>query len=417
MALATESVAREIEGIRRDSAAQTTRVASIEILRGLVMILMALDHVRDFVHRGAMSGSPTDLSTTTSLLFMTRWVTHLCAPTFALTAGLGAWLWWQAGRSRLDLSRFLATRGLWLMLLEVTVMRFAYNFSWSLEYPVLLLVLWSLGLSMVVLAALVWLPIRVLGVLAVAGILLHPMLDGITADRFGSAAGLWNVVHQVGAFRLDGVTFVTPYPLIPWVAVVALGFSLGPLFQMAPAVRRRWLVVMGVAALAAFVALRLYNGYGDPVPWRAQESPLFTLLSFLNTTKYPASPAFLLMTLGPALLLLAAFDRLSLGGRGLGDVAGVFGRVPLFYYIFHFYLAHVIVTVLALVRYGRAALDFVFLPYPSLGGVAARFPPGFGYDLWVTYVVWVAVVAISYPLCRWYARVKARRRDWWLGYL
>lgn len=392
------------------------RIGSIDLLRGIAMIVMALDHIRDFVHGGAMVALPTDLRSTTVLLFATRWVTHFCAPVFALTAGLGAWLW-ARGRSRPELSRFLITRGLWLMALELTVMQFAYYFSWSPSYPILLLVLWSLGLSMAVLAAMIWLPRTLLGPLSVAMILLHPLLDGITADRFGAAAGLWNIVHQVGAFQLGAIAVATPYPLIPWLGLVALGFSLGPLFELEPDRRRRWLLAIGAAALTGFVVLRLINGYGDPVPWNRQRSHIFTLLSFLNTTKYPASPAFLLMTLGPAFLLLASLDRVPNNRGGFATVATVFGRVPLFYYIVHFYLAHFIATALALITYGRAAFEFAFLPYPSVGGPADRFPSGFGYDLWVTYLVWLAVLAICYPVCRWYSGVKARRRDWWLSYL
>lgn len=381
------------------------------------MIVMALDHVRDLLHAGAMVALPTNLQSTTVLLFATRWITHFCAPVFALTAGLGAWLWWQRGRNRADLSRFLVTRGLWLMALEITVMQLAYYFSWSADTPILLLVLWSLGLSMVVLAGLVWLPGRLLGLLAVATILLHPLLDGITADRLGAAAGLWNILHQVGAFQIGSNAVITPYPLIPWVAVMALGFSMGPLFRWRTDRRRRWLLAMGSVALAGFLMLRLVNAYGDPAPWSRQDSPLFTLLSFLNTTKYPASPAFLLMTLGPALLLLAWLDRRPQRQDRLSAVATAFGRVPLFYYVVHFYLAHLIATGLALVTYGRAAFGFVFLPYPSFGGPVDRFPGGFGYDLWVSYVVWLAVLASMYPLCRWYSGVKSRRGGWWLRYL
>lgn len=395
----------------------TGRVASIDLLRGIAMIVMGLDHIRDLLHAGAMVALPTNLQSTTVLLFATRWITHFCAPVFALTAGLGVWFWWQRGRSRAELSRFLVTRGLWLMALEITVMQLTYYFSWSPGTPVLLLVLWSLGLSMVVLAGLAWLPCRLLGVLAVATILLHPLLDGITADRFGAAKGLWNIIHQVGAFQVGSTAVITPYPLVPWVAVVALGFSLGPVFQFGSDRRRYWLYAMGGMALAGFVMMRLINAYGDPAPWSRQDSALFTLLSFLNTTKYPASPAFLLMTLGPAFLLLAWLDRQSHRQNGLSAVATVFGRVPLFYYILHFYLAHLIATALALITYGRAALGFVFLPYPSFGGRADAFPSGFGYDLWVTYLVWLAVLASTYPLCRWYSIVKSRRGNWWLSYL
>lgn len=387
----------------------SSRVPSIDALRGIVMIIMALDHVRDFFHRGAMTASPTDLATTTPILFATRWITHVCAPAFALTAGLGAWFWWQRGRTRAELSRFLATRGLWLMLLELTVMRFGYGFTWSAEFPVFLLVFWSLGLSMVALAALIWLPVRLLGTISVLTLLLHPFLDAAA-----SGSPLWNIIHRVGAFPLGDMTVITPYPLIPWVAVMSLGFSLGPLFTADPAVRRKRLLAMGTAAIAGFLLLRLANGYGDTAPWARQDSPLYTVISFLNTTKYPASPAFLLMTLGPAFLLLAMLERRTLSQT---NPVMVFGRVPLFYFIIHFYLAHLLASAAAFVRYGAAAADFAFLPFPSIGGNAANFPEGFGYPLAVTYAAWIVVLIVSYPLCRWYAGIKARRRDWWLSYL
>lgn len=400
----------------RDEQAPS-RVPSVDIVRGLVMIVMALDHVRDFTHRGAMVASPTDLATTTPFLFMTRWVTHLCAPTFALTAGIAAWLWWRRGRTRAQLSRFLAGRGLWLIALELVVMRVAYNFSWSPDAPVFLLVLWSLGLSMIVLAALVWLPTGALVLLSVAAILLHPLLDAITAEHFGAATGLWHIVHQVGAFRVGGADVITPYPLIPWLGVMALGFTLGPLFAEPASRRRRALVALGCMALAGFAVMRLINDYGDPVPWRVQDTPLFTVLSFLNTSKYPASPDFLLMTLGMAFLLLALFDRARPEQGGPLAVATLFGRVPLFYFVFHFFAAHLIATAMAIGVYGRAALDFIFLPYPSMGGPAGRFPAGFGHGLGATYLVWLAVVGAGYFACRWYGDIKSRRRDWWLAYL
>src|SRR5690606_24790479 len=325
-------------------------------------------------------------------------------------AGLGAWFWWQKGHSRAELSRFLITRGVWLMLLEVTVMRFGYYFNLSLEYPVLLLVFWSLGLSMVVLAALVWIPMRWLTILSVSAMLLHPLLDG-----FELSGWLWNITHQVGAFQVGRATVITPYPLIPWVAVMSFGFCLGPLFRISGEERRRRLALMGVVALAGFIALRLINAWGDPVPWSAQSAPIMTALSFVNTSKYPASPAFLLMTLGPALLLLAAFDRKT--GDGVRATIITFGRVPFFYFMLHFFLAHIIASLLALAQYGGAALDFMFHPYPSLGGPAGLFPGGFGYPLWTTYLVWLVVLVVCYPLCRWYAGVKRRRSHWWLAYL
>jgi uncharacterized membrane protein len=393
---------------------RSVRLASIDALRGLVMVIMALDHVRDFIHRGAMTASPTDLATTTPALFFTRWITHLCAPTFMLTAGLGAYFWARRGRTRGQLSRFLLTRGLWLMLLEVTLMRVAYNFDLAGSYPLLLVVLWVLGSCMVGLALLVWLPRPLLAGLSLVTIALHDTLDGVQAGSLGAAAPVWHLLHQPGAFPLGGMTVFVAYPLVPWIAVMALGFCAGPILELDPAGRRRRLVTLGLAAIAAFLVIRALNGYGDPVPWAVQPSAVYTGLSFLNTTKYPPSLDFLLMTLGPALLLLAWFDR---PGAPPPRPLVVFGRVPLFYFVLHFYAAHAAAVLLAFTRYGGATLDFAFHPVPSMGGPATLYPPAFGYDLWVAYLVWGAIVLALYPVCRWFAAVKSRRRDWWLGYL
>ncbi len=314
-----------------ESAAR--RIEAIDTVRGGVMVLMALDHVRDFIHRGAMSFSPTDLTQTTPILFLTRWVTHVCAPTFMFTAGLGAFLWGQRGKTRPELSAYLVSRGLWLIVLEVTVMRLAYNFDFSPDYPVLLLVLWALGACMIGLALLVWIPIRALTILSVAVIVLHNSLDRVDAARFGAAAGIWNLLHQPGAFRLAHATIIVGYPLVPWIAVMALGFCFGQLYLMDRAVRQRLLVVIGAVATLSFVVIRAFNVYGDPVPWATQTSAVYTALSFLNTTKYPPSLDFLLMTLGPALLGLAWLDRL---GLDTSNPLVIFGRVPLFYFVLHF---------------------------------------------------------------------------------
>ncbi len=379
------------------------------------MVIMALDHVRDFIHRGAQSFQPTDLRQTTTLLFFTRWITHLCAPTFMFTAGLGAFLWWQRGnRSRGQLSRFLLTRGLWLILLELTVMRLGYNFDFSGQYPVLLLVLWVLGACMVGLALLVWIPWPALTALSLVLIAGHNLLDRISPAQFAGAAPLWNLLHQPGVFRLAGVLCIVGYPLLPWVAVMALGFCFGRLYLLERERRRAWLVGIGAVLTLGFVLVRAVNGYGDPFPWKPQGSTSFTVLAFLNTTKYPPSLDFLLMTLGPCLLLLAWFE-----GRALrpSNPLVVFGRVPLFYFVLHFYAAHVAALLLAVLRYGVSAFHFVFNPVPSMGGAKELYPSQFGYPLWVAYAVWAAVVLSLYPLCRWFAGVKARRRDWWLSYL
>jgi uncharacterized membrane protein len=390
------------------------RIESIDALRGAIMIIMALDHVRDFIHRAAMSSSPTDLRITTPVLFMTRWITHFCAPVFMFTAGLGAFLWWQRGKTRRQLSIFLVTRGLWLVVLELTVMRLSYDFDFAQSYPVFLLVLWALGLCMIGLAVLVWVPVRILGPLSVAVIGLHNLMDGIDAEKFGAAAPLWNLFHQPGAFTVAGHLVIVPYPLVPWVAVMALGFSFGPLFQMEAARRRRYLISIGAAATIGFLVIRGLNAYGDPAPWSPQKSGVFTVLSFLNTTKYPPSLEFLLMTLGPALVVLGWADRFTFSAS---NPLIVFGRVPLFYFVIHFYAAHFAAVLLALVRYGSSALMFVFHTVPSMGSAATLYPPGFGYDLWVAYAVWATIVIGVYPACRWFANVKATRRDWWLSYL
>jgi uncharacterized membrane protein len=331
-----------------------------------------------------------------------------------LTAGLGAFLLWQRGRTRGQLSVFLLTRGVWLMLLEITVMRLAYDFDPGSPYPVFLLVLWVLGLCMVCLAALVWLPVPALAGLSLAVILLHNGLDGVTADRFGGAAAAWNVLHQPGAFTIGGTTVLVGYPLVPWIAVMALGFCSGSLFLIERPRRRRILVAVGAAAVVWFIAERAVNAYGDPVPWAAQPSPLYTVLSFLNTTKYPPSLDFLLMTLGPAFLLLAWLDR---PGLKESNPLVVFGRVPLFYFVVHFYLAHLAAVLLAFVRYGGSARAFAFHRLPSMGGAADVFPPGFGESLGMVYLVWAVIVLALYPVCRRFGELKTRRRDWWLSYL
>lgn len=379
------------------------------------MIIMALDHIRDFFHRGAMSGSPTNLAATTPVLFFTRWVTHICAPVFMFTAGLGAYFYWvTGGLTRAQLSWFLVTRGAWLIVLELTVMQLAYNFDVSAQYPIFLLVLWVLGACMIILAVLVWMPIPLLATLSMATIVLHHLVDGINAGSLGAYAPLWNLLHQIGAFPFAGRTVIAAYSLIPWFAVMALGFCFGPSFAKPASERRRILLAAGAGATIAFVIVRGLNVYGDPAPWSVQPSSIFTALSFLNTTKYPPSLSFLLMTLGPALVMLAWFERVSWSRH---NPLIVFGRVPLFYFVLHFYLAHALAVLVAVVVYGRAAWSFMFQPVPSMGGPAQSFPAGFGYPLWVSYAIWLLVVVALYPVCRWYANIKARSRTRWLAYL
>ncbi len=392
-----------------------SRLLSIDLLRGAIMVVMALDHVRDFFHISAMSFSPTNLEKTTPVLFLTRWITHFCLPVFMFTAGMGAFLWWQRGnRTRGQLSRFLWTRGLWFIFLELTVMQFAYNFKFSSRLMVLLLILWIFGICMVAMAALVHLPLRWLSVFSLAVIVLHNCLDRVNASQFGSAAWAWNIFHQPGVFMFAGRPVLVTYTLLPWIAVMAAGFCFGKLFTLEAAARQWIMLRIGLFSTGAFVVIRAINLHGDPVPWSVRKSAIFTVLSFLNCTKYPASLDFLLMTLGPAIVLLACLDR-----RGLkaANPLIVFGRVPFFYFVLHFYAIHALLAVMAWLRYGPPAFSFIFNPLPSMGGPRQLFPPNFGYSLWVVYVVWAALVISLYPLCRWFAGVKATRKDWWLSYL
>jgi uncharacterized membrane protein len=380
------------------------RIESVDVVRGLIMIVMALDHTRDFF--GIPGQNPTDLSTTTVALFLTRWVTHFCAPVFFLLTGTGAFLSLRR-KTKGELSRYLFTRGLWLIFLEAVVLRcFAYQFN--VDYRVtMLLVLWALGWAMIALSVLVRLPasaVAAFGVLMIAG---HNLLDGVR-----SASPIWSILHAPG-FVLntpDHVVFVT-YPLIPWIGVTAVGYALGQIYGWDAWRRRTFLLRLGIALTLAFVAIRGANIYGDPSRWATQATAPLTALSFLNTTKYPPSLLFLLMTLGPAMLLLRAVD----GGtpRLLGP-ALVIGRVPLFYYALHFFLIHLLAVLTCQARYGSAHWMF---ESPDLAHYPFSAPPGWGYSLPVVYLVWAFVVAALYPLCRWFAALKQRRADAWLSYL
>jgi uncharacterized membrane protein len=403
------------EDIAGSNSRNTTRIGSVDALRGLVMILMALDHVRDFFHRGAMTSSPTDLSRTTPLLFFTRWVTHFCLPVFMFTAGAGAFLWWKRrDRTQGELARFLWTRGIWFVLLELTVMQLAYNFNFSAGNLILLLILWIFGLCMLAMAALVHLPVRWLAVFGIAVVAGHNLLDRFRASDFGSAAWAWMLLHQPGILKLGSRAALVTYTVLPWIGVMALGFCFGEVLLRPADERRRFIRRIGLALIAMFFVIRIVNRYGDPAPWSRQNSPVFTILSFLNCTKYPASLDFLLMTIGPALIALEWLDRHPLS---IGNPLTVFGRVPFFYFVLHFYLIHLLAVLAAWIRYGARAFGFMFHPLPSMGGPAQMFPSPFGYELWVIYLVWLLVVVALYPACRWYASLKSRRRDWWLGYL
>jgi uncharacterized membrane protein len=380
------------------------RLEPVDVVRGVIMIIMALDHTRDFF--GIPGQNPTNLATASGALFLTRWVTNICAPGFFLLTGVGASLALRR-RSTGALSRYLLTRGIWLIVLEVTIVRcLAYQFN--LDYQVtMLLVLWALGWAMITLAALVRLPpslVAAFGAVLIAG---HNLLDGVR-----SASPLWAVLHTPGFIwpTPPHVVFVS-YPLVPWIGVTAAGFGLGQVYGWSPERRRRLLLRLGFVLCVAFVAMRGINGYGDPSRWTHQPTAVFTALSVLNTTKYPPSLLFLLMTLGPVVLLLASLDRAT---PRLLRPALIIGKVPLFYYVLHFSLIHLLAVLTCYVRYG--AVHWMF-ESPDLGNYPFTPPPGWGFPLPVVYWVWIVVVIAMYPLCRWFAALKGRRSDAWLSYL
>ena len=388
--------------------ARRQRIESVDILRGVIMILMALDHTRDYF---GMPGNPTDPATTTIAPFFTRWVTHFCAPVFFLLTGTGAFLSLRR-KSPAELSRFLFTRGLWLILLELLFTR-TLGWTFNLDFHVMVLVvLWALGWSMIVLAALVRLPTWAVTTFGATLIVAHNLFDGVKAASLGAFAPLWGILHvQSLIVNTRSLVVFVAYPLIPWIGVTAVGYGLGQLYSW-PADRRQALLLrLGFAFSLAFLALRLVNVYGDPSRWSARKSVAFTLLSFLNTTKYPPSLLFLLMTLGPALLALRALD-----GRTPKVLrpALVFGQVPLFYYVVHIPLIHGIAVIVCYLRYGTAHWMF---ETPDLGHFPFSQPPGWGYPLPIVYLVWAGVVVLLYPLCHWYAALKRRGGDRWLSYL
>lgn len=382
-------------------ARAASRLDSIDLLRGLVMILMALDHTRDFF--SASGGNPRDVAE--PALFLTRWITHYCAPIFIFLAGTSAFLYGAKGRSTGELARFLVTRGFWLIVLEFTIVRFGWTFNPGFT-SLLASVIWAIGVSMVVLAALVWLPRAAIAAFGLALIAGHNALDGISPADLGSASWLWTALHEGGRIQLGGTRLFFLYPLIPWVGVMAAGYALGPVFLGDAETRRRLLMRLGIAVTAGFIVLRATNLYGDPAAWVMQDNALSTVLSFINCEKYPPSLLYLMMTIGPALMLLSAIEHAR--GRLAGWITA-YGRVPLLYYVAHLYLLHLMALVMVLIVY-RDDLSWLTASPPQK-------PADYGLALPGVYAVWLGAVIMLYPLVRWFAAVKARSRAWWLSYL
>jgi uncharacterized membrane protein len=377
------------------------RLDGIDFLRGLVMAIMVLDHARDFFTSSSMN--PRDVHD--AGLFMTRWITHFCAPIFVFLAGISAFLYGNRGRTKSEVARFLLTRGLWLMLIEITVVRCAWTFNVSYDF-VILQVIWVIGCAMVVLAGLIYLPRWAIATFALGIILGHNLLDGIEVS--GSWQWLWVITHATGVLRpTPAIEMLAIYPLIPWVAVMAAGYALAPVFLQPEAQRRRTLLTTGLIVVAGFVVLRATNLYGDPIPWAPQDGVLPTLLSFINCEKYPPSLMYLAMTIGPGLILLGLFQTAR---TALSRMIVAIGRVPFLFYVAHIVLLHAMAVVVAQVAIGD--IDWLFVHMPAFNK-----PEGYGLSLSAVYVLWVLALALLYPMCRWFGALKQRRKDWWLSYL
>jgi len=397
------------------SATSTSRVASIDLIRGAVMILMAIDHVR--VYSGLPAGGPTPG------IFFTRWVTHFCAPAFIFLAGTSAFFY---GRKHADLSRHLLLRGVWLIFLELTFLRVAWTFNFDFAHYEMAGVIWVIGWCMILLAGLVKLPLALVGTIGVVIISTHNLMDPylgklIPALPDNRLSGLWKILY-VGFFAgpvqfgADGPSLIVLYSIVPWIGMMAAGYAFGKILTMEPSRRNRLCLAIGLGAMGLFLVLRGFNLYGDPRPWHAAaqgpngSQPMPALLAFLNTTKYPASLDFLLMTLGPIIVLIPLLE----GARGtLVRWITVFGRVPFFFYMLHIPLIHVLALVVSKIRLGEVS-PWLFTNHP-MGNPGP--PDGYTWNLGLLYAVWAVAIALLYFPCRWFADLKASKKEWWLSYL
>jgi len=399
-------------GVSSTTSLGAGRLASLDIMRGLVMVIMAIDHTRDFFTN--VPFAPENLKFTYYSLFFTRWITHFCAPLFFFLAGTGAYFYGQR-RTPQALSHFLWTRGLWLIFLEFTVVGFAWTFQITGGF---FGVIWALGASMVLMALVVRLPFRWIVVSSTVMIATHDLLDRVRPRQFGSFAWLWTLLHVRGVAMLpSGTPKFVLFQIVPWVGVMAAGYALGRLYELESSRRNRILVQLGMALTIAFVLLRATNLYGNPPvglggvsqgDWHIQPTVEKTVILFLDVEKYPPSLQFLLMTLGPSLLLLAWLERVTLP-RWTSPLV-TFGRVPLFFYVLHLYLIHLLAVAVAPLFH--QPVDFLFH-----GAFFGGTPDDYGHGLPFIYLMWVITIVILYFPCRWFAALKQRRKDWWLSYL
>lgn len=378
------------------------RVQSIDLLRGLVMVIMALDHVRDFFFHSP-GFQPTDIDKTNVILFFTRWITHFCAPVFMFLSGTSAFIMGRK-KTKSELSVFLLTRGLWLIFLELTVFAFAWTQEISL-YNHGLLVIWALGMSMIFLAIVIWLPWQIILAIGLVLVFGHNYFDNTHIQGDGFAANAWKLLHEQSTFETGRMKIFVMYPLIPWIGVMMLGYCLGKLYtgEVDAESRKKLLLTIGVIVTGFFIVLRYTNWYGDSSQWASQPQASYTLLSFLNTSKYPPSLLYLCMTLGPGLIFLAVTENAN---GWLSNIIKVFGRVPMFYYICHLYLINI------------GAYILFFSQGYTTADMKNGIPPGYGVNLFWTYIIWLGIVFILYFPCRWYDKYKTtHKNNKWLSYL
>ena len=375
------------------------------------MIIMALDHTRMYFGYGYFFAEPTNLNTTTPFLFFTRWITHICAPVFVFLAGTSTFLY-GTRKSLKAVSWFLLTRGIWLILLEFTIISLVWSFDFTFSLPVLQ-VIWAIGFSMVILSVIVFLPkplILSVGVILVAG---HNLFDSISMEGTTATDFIWYALHQQKFIAFDSNFAIDfHYPLIPWVGLMMLGYVFGVLYQkdFDAGKRGKWLLWMGIGAVLIFILLRAFNIYGDASHWSQQKSFIFSIMSFLNTTKYPPSLLFLLMTIGPSLIFIYLTENIR---NKVTSFFVIFGRVPFFFYVMHVFVIHLL-SLLGIIYAGRNFSNIVLTAKSFITESLADY----GYSLYVVYLVWILVIIFMFPLCKWYNEYKANNRaKWWLSYL
>ena len=384
-----------------------SRIQSIDLLRGVVMVVMVLDHSRDFFHLNGFSEDPTDLANSMPILFFTRWVTHFCAPVFIFLSGTSIFL--MRSNSIKEKSLFVFKRGLWLVLLSLTVIAFVWWFDFSMHY-LALDVIWVIGICMILFAGILYLPFRAILFLGLITVAFHNLLDTTNFENGKVQTLLWDLFHREGLVDINNhFSVFVVYPLMPWIGVMSLGYCLGKLYQKDFSAKRRRtiLLLIGSGCVLLFIFLRALNNVGEPEPWKQYPSTLFSLMSFINTTKYPPSLLYLLMTIGPSLVFLSLTETFI---NKIAQFFIVFGRVPLFFYLIHLYFLHLAAFIVTLFSY---SWNEIIQAQTKM----SAFPPGYGFSLMIVYLVWIITVLILYPICRWYNNFKSTHQLWWLSYI